>query len=434
MNRKKQTYQLNAVRQSSKQAIIGMYFALLLMVLAFSLMPHIVRAAPQYNLQQVMDLAFEKNPVLGIVKAQEEAAQATLTTARSYYNPEVEMLAGPSRYRSGPSDARSNYFVGISQPLEFGDVRSARREIAESNINLAESNTAISRVDLTIRVKSAFFNVVQRQAILEISLADRQLLNQIRDRVKLRVDVGEAPKYELIKADTEALAAERDYQAALVRVNEAKALLRGLIGAAIPADFELTGELPMQQTLPVLTTLQNKLVESPAIQQVKKIGEVAEARLKLEESLRVPGLTLKAGVDTDPDVSMLRLGLAIPLPLWNKREGQIAEANAYVRQSRSVLSERELLLNRDLEAAYQRYLIAQGQLDAFENGLLKQAEASLKVAEAAYRFGERGILEYLDAQRVYRGVRRDYLTARYDYVNAMLEVERLLGTELIAVK
>ena len=97
MNRKKQTYQLNAVRQSSKQAIIGMYFALLL---AFSLMPHIVRAAPQYNLQQVMDLAFEKNPVLGIVKAQEEAAQATLTTARSYYNPEVEMLAGPSRYRS----------------------------------------------------------------------------------------------------------------------------------------------------------------------------------------------------------------------------------------------------------------------------------------------------------------------------------------------
>jgi cobalt-zinc-cadmium efflux system outer membrane protein len=148
----------------------------------------------------------------------------------------------------------------------------------------------------------------------------------------------------------------------------------------------------------------------------------------------MPGLTLKAGVDTDPDVSMLRLGLAIPLPLWNRREGQIAEAGAFVRQTQSVLGERELLLSRDLQAGYQRYLIAQGQLDAFENGLLKQAEASLKVAESAYRFGERGILEYLDAQRVYRSVRRDYLAAKYDYVNAMLEVERLLGAELISTQ
>ncbi len=402
------------------------------LALAMLMLSQTVNAAPEYALQQLIDLAFEKNPVLNIAKAQEDAAQASLTTARSYYNPEVEVLAGPSRYRSGPSDARSNYFVGISQPLEFGDVRTARREIAESNINLAAANTVNSRIDLRTRVKSAFYNVVQRQAFLDISQADRQLLNQIRERVKLRVDVGEAPKYELIKADTEALAAERDYQAALVKVNEAKALLRGLIGATLPADFAVRGDLPMQQSLPALDSLQAQLPDSPSLQQIKKVGEIAEARLKLEESLRVPGLTLKAGVDTDPDVSMLRMGLAIPLPLWNRREGQIAEANAYVRQSRSVLSERELLLNRDLEAAYQRYLIAQGQLDAFENGLLKQAEASLKVAESAYRFGERGILEYLDAQRVYRGVRRDYLAARYDYVNAMLEVERLLGTELIA--
>jgi cobalt-zinc-cadmium efflux system outer membrane protein len=54
----------------------------------------------------------------------------------------------------------------------------------------------------------------------------------------------------------------------------------------------------------------------------------------------------------------------------------------------------------------------------------------LKTAEAAYRFGERGILDYLDAQRTFRSVRKDYLTARYDYVSAMLETERLLGSEI----
>jgi cobalt-zinc-cadmium efflux system outer membrane protein len=53
------------------------------------------------------------------------------------------------------------------------------------------------------------------------------------------------------------------------------------------------------------------------------------------------------------------------------------------------------------------------------------------VAESAYRYGERGILEYLDAQRVYRIVKKDYLVAKFDYVSAMLEIERLLGFELL---
>jgi cobalt-zinc-cadmium efflux system outer membrane protein len=79
-------------------------------------------------------------------------------------------------------------------------------------------------------------------------------------------------------------------------------------------------------------------------------------------------------------------------------------------------------------------LIAKNQLNSFENGLLVQAESVLKVAESAYKYGERGILEYLDAQRTYRLVKRDYLSARFDYVLAMLEVERLLGTNLLQDK
>jgi cobalt-zinc-cadmium efflux system outer membrane protein len=95
------------------------------------------------------------------------------------------------------------------------------------------------------------------------------------------------------------------------------------------------------------------------------------------------------------------------------------------------LSDQELTLTRDVESAYQRYLIAQQQVSSFETGLLTQAESVLKVVEAAYRYGERGILEYLDAQRTYRLVKKDYLTSRHDYVVAILEIEQLLGIELM---
>jgi cobalt-zinc-cadmium efflux system outer membrane protein len=199
----------------------------------------------------------------------------------------------------------------------------------------------------------------------------------------------------------------------------------------MPVDFDVMGELPMSQALPAVNSLREQLSQSPILKQVRAASETADAKLRLEQNLRNPGVTIKAGIEQDPDLTSFRLGLALPLPLWNQRQGQIAEAVANISQVQAVLSDRELILKRDLESSYQRYLIAQNQVKAFENGLLAQSESVLKVAESAYRYGERGILEYLDAQRTYRAVKKDYLAAKFDYVSAMLEIERLLGIEIL---
>jgi cobalt-zinc-cadmium efflux system outer membrane protein len=397
-------------------------------------MPMMAFAVDGYSLQQVIDLAFNEHPSVRVAKAQEAAAIANVTTAQSFLNPEIEVGAGPSRYRSGSHDTRNNWGVALAQPLEFSDVRKARREIAESNVNYVSLNTEINQVELRSKVKLGFYQVVQRQDALRLMEEDRNLLQQIRERVKLRVEVGESPKYELIKADTEALAAERDYQAALVRVAEAKAFLQGLVGPSMPANYQVIGELPLKQSLPAIESLREQVTQSPYLRQARVASHTADAKLRLEQNLRNPGLTFKAGVEQDPDLTSFRLGLAVPLPLWNQRQGQIAEATANINQVQAQLSDRELALNRDLESSYQRYLIARNQLNSFENGLLVQAESVLKVAESAYKYGERGILEYLDAQRTYRLVKKDYLTARFDYVVAMLEVEQLLGANLLQDK
>lgn len=391
-------------------------------------------AVQSLTLQQVIDSALEQNPSINIARAQQDAAVAAVTTAKAYINPEVEVGGGPTRYRRGDQSNGSNYMIGLAQPLEFPGVRSARRELAEAGVKVAEVGTDLARIDLRARVKSAFYDVLQRQAVLKMAEGDRNLLKDIRERVKLRVDVGESPRYELIKSDTELLAAERDYQAALIRVTEAKAYLRGLIGPGMRGDFDVVGELPLTETLPSLESLRDRLEQSPQLLQIRAATEAADNRVKLEQQLRMPGVTVKAGVDQDPDMNSFRLGVAVPLPLWNQRQGQIAEAAAGAREIRSILGERELALGRELEASYQRYLIARQQLSSFENGLLSQSESVLKTAEAAYRYGERGILEYLDAQRTFRIVRKDYLTARYDYVSAMLQIERVLGTEILEVK
>ena len=134
--------------------------ALLGLILSVPIMAH---AADGYSLQQVIDLAFNEHPSVRVAKAQEAAAIANVTTAKSFLNPEIEVGTGPSRYRSGSNDTRTNWGVALAQPLEFPDVRKARREIAESNVNYVSLNTEINQVELRSKVKQGFYQVVQRQ-------------------------------------------------------------------------------------------------------------------------------------------------------------------------------------------------------------------------------------------------------------------------------
>ncbi len=408
----------------------------LLLFLFFGLLTNSASSNPQYNLQDLIDIAKRENPILDVLKAKEDAARSSVVTAESYLNPEIEVGTGPSRFRTPNSSTnqRRNYGVNISQPLEFPNVRGAKKAVAESRVNYASSVTEATMINLSLQIKKAFYDVLQNEAVLKIAEGDRDALKNIREKVALRVEVGEAPRYELIKADTELVAAQRDADAALLRISESKFYLRGLVSKSLTDSFGLVGSLPPSDINLNADFLRNEISKSPKLKQIKASADIAENRLRLEEKLINPGLTLNAGVDQDPDITSYRFGISIPIPIWNRRQGQIGEAAAGYRELQAQYTDQELALKRDIESAFQRYLIAQQQVKTFESGLLDQAESVLKVAESAYRYGERGILEYLDAQRTFRLVRKDYLASKYDYVVAILEIEQLLGMDILENK
>ena len=412
------------------------HMRILFLFLFFGLISNSAWSIPQYSLQDLIDIAKRENPILDVLKAKEDAAKSSVVTAESFLNPEIEAGSGPSRYRTPSTNPnqKQNWGVTLSQPLEFPNVRSARKAIAESRVNYAGSVTEATMINLSLQIKKAFYEVLQNEAILKIAEGDRDALNDIRGRVALRVEVGEAPRYELIKADTELIAAQRDADAAKLRIYESKLYLRGLVSKSIVNIFDITGSLPPSDIALNMEQLKDDINKSPRLKQIKASADIAENRLRLEEKLINPGVTLKAGVDQDPDITSYRFGLSIPIPLWNQRQGLIGEAAANYREIQAQYTDQELTLRRDIEAAFQRYLIAQQQVKTFESNLLTQAESVLKVAEAAYRYGERGILEYLDAQRTYRLVRKDYLASRYDYIVAILEIEQLLGMDILENK
>ena len=384
------------------------------------------------TLNKVLSLLGAHNPTLAGARARQESAQAALVTAKAYPNPELEGGGGTSTGIGPGALNGSNELLYFAQPLDLPFLRAARRKVAEAGIISADEANRYVWLTVRAQTRQAFYEILRRQAELGIAEDNERLLTQIRDKVSIRVEVGEAARYEQVKAEAELLNAVKLRESATVRVDDAKSALRALFGAALPYSFEAEGELPPPiDVLPALETLREEiLAHQPILQQARAEVDRAHARLRLEEDLRYPIPTLKGGVERDPGLEQWRVGLALPLPLWNQRQGPIGEARADLRQAEALAGQQELSVIRELENAYNRYRIAQRQVETFETGLLKSAESALKVAESAYRLGERGILDYLDAQRTYRSVRNDYLNARFDRQAALIDLDRLRANDL----
>lgn len=393
---------------------------------AIGLCAHAAGAAERYTLDQLKSLALQSNASLGAARADIDVSRADTLTARAYPNPELE-VSGGDRSARGPGLAPGSLgSITVTQRFDYPSQRDARLRVAEAGVLSAQSGALSYEVDLLARLKQAFYAVIRHQSELRAAREDLELARAIRNRVEVRVNTGEAPRYELIKADTELLNAQKNADSAELRIAQAKARLRALTGGALPMEYELDGALASEVALPPLAQMrEDMLARNPDIARLRAEIDRANQQLELERLRRMPDLSFKLGHDRDPEYDANRIGVAVTVPLFDRRQGPIAQASAQAERNRMALEGRVFELERQLDAAYRQYELSRTQVVALESGILREAEAALKVAEAAYKFGERGILDFLDAQRVFRAARNELISARYELINAVAEIERL---------
>ena len=384
--------------------------------------------AEVYSLDQLLDLARSGNRGLQASRDAVDAARAGIATAGAFPNPEIEYQSGDAKARMAGATPGNVKAVTFTQRLDMPWVRSARIDAAGANLDATSAASRGFEHEVLAAVKLGYYEVLRRQAELKAAQEDQSLMEAIRKRVNVRVEIGEAPRYELIKADAELLNAQKASQSAVLRLAQAKAVLRRNVGGSLPESFDVPSLSALPESPGSLGALRQTLLQrSPDLAQARAQVAQAEHQLDLQRRLRTPELALKASSDTDPDLKTSRVGIAVTIPLWDRRSGPIGEAGANLSRARNSLEQLEFGLGQGLENAYQQYQIASAQVTALEQGIVRQAEAALKVAESAYRFGERGILDYLDAQRVYRAARNELIAARYELRAAAVEIERLTG-------
>ena len=375
----------------------------------------------------VVAIAERHNPRLQAAASASQGAQAGVVTARSYINPEVT-LGGFGGQRALQNSSVPGMLTGfiVTQRLDLPHVRHARIKAAGLGVESAQYQAEETRREVFAGVKQAFYQVRRRMGEVELADGNVKLLEDLQRRIRVQVSVGEAARLELIRADAELATARVQLESSRLRLSAAWAALDAAAGTRLDRDLEIVAPLEPSGSLPSLDEARARVMRMhPAIAAAEAAERRANALLELERAQRTPQPTVWADMFRQPDAAQYRVGVSLPVPLWNQRKGPIAEAVAAQRQTAALAEMQRLEIQAALDRAYGQYEVASQQVAMFESGILREADAAVKASEAAFRFGERGIIEVLDAQRVLRGARLDYLNAQFDRESALIELEHL---------
>ncbi|MEG9436734.1 TolC family protein [Edaphobacter sp. HDX4] len=385
-------------------------------------------SAVPFTLDKALKMAEQNSPRLHAASALVDRAAAATITARAYTNPQVEYFAGKQSARNIRTPGVPGilqHYAGY-QTIEVPSERRSRRRVADLGRVGQSFDRNAELLSLAADVKHAFYEALRWKHEVEHARENLALVQDLRNRVEVEVKVGEKGRLELTRAEAELARATFAVRSAQINLVDSIASLRAVIAAPPDVPIDPRGDIEPPVHLGPLEELRALVLKNhPVIAGANVAMEQAEAELDHQRALRVPQPTFYGEWERQPDLTFWRVGVTVPLPLWDRRRGQIADSQAVIRQTSAIRNQRQLELTAALERAYESYQLADQQAKSLQAGSLHEAESAVDAARAAYRFGERGIVEVLDAQRVLQSVRGDLLDAQFARQSALVDLEEL---------
>jgi cobalt-zinc-cadmium efflux system outer membrane protein len=388
-------------------------------------------SAPELSAEQLVPVILTHNPQLRAAQSARNAARAGTKSAQALPNPRIDWNQGRNTARIAGVTPGNVQSWSISQPIDNPGIRKARMDAANATELESIHLIGMTRNELVSQTRVRIYQGLLHQAKADAAAEDVQLLEQVRERVRLRVESGEAARYEIIKADAEIITARERLQTNRLMVEQSKVQLNQLAAGQLPTQWKLLGDLKDAHELLDLNQLHQLVTKNnPELRLLQAEVNKAQAQLRGAESSRWPGLELRYSQSQDPEFRQGQWGVGIQIPLLDNRSGPIAQASSELERAQIRLEGRQAELQQEILQTWKSLEMARLRIEALSLGSVREAEAALRVAQAAYRFGERGILDVLDAQRVLRSVRADLIEARYQLQEARVLLDRLTGQHI----
>lgn len=382
-----------------------------------------VSLASTLTLDDALRSARELSPELAAARWGTDIAAGERIQAGVLPNPELSWEVEDTRRRSQTTT------VTLSQPIELGGKRGAR-------IALSERDQAVAALELERRqnalhadVTAAFHDAARAQERLELAGQSLRLTERGLQVVQGRVRAGTASPIEATRAQVQVSQVRLEQQRAEQAVTVAHQQLAAAIGIA-QAGFDRVEPLTNSLSpVPASEPLLDRLAQTADVRLASLQIDQSEAALGVARSQRIPDLTLSIGSQYDraERERVNVLGVSVPLPLFDRNQGNVLAAARRADQSRDLRNGTELRVRSEVVQALAQWRSAGNEVRSFETSILPAAQQAVDVATRGFERGKFGFLDVLDAQRTLVEARTQYLAAQASGTDAQARIQRIFG-------
>src|SRR5262245_5821241 len=391
----------------------------------------VVSAPTTIGLDDMMRLALERNPKLSQAAFAIEAARGKADQAGRMPNPTVMVEGQELGDVMGPGGIWTAPFFS-QEIVTAGKLRLARaaayREADQATLQLHAQRFALMGA-----VRQNYFDVLTLQRRAEILGELVQLAEKSVDNTRRLLEARQAARLDLLQMEVELerIRAERD-----ATQRELPAAFRRLAAAAGEPDLpyvrligSLDAPLPDYNLEQAAAIVRENHPEALAA----RVGvDKAQLQLRRAQVERVPNVTVGGGYmrQNQNRSDDWTVSVSLPVPLWNRNQGNIRAAQAQIGESASEAVRVENDLVERLAMAHREYAAARQKADRYRVAILPRAKESYEILLEAFRRGQFEYLKVLQAQRAVAEANLEYVKALGEAWKAASAISGLMLEEM----
>lgn len=418
--------------------------SLLLLMAASSMIIPAADAAEtsELTLPQLIQLARQENKDLQAARYAVEIGRARLAQAGLLPNPRLD-LSGRNDF-AFKNEGEYSSSVGISQQFPIAGRLLRQKDVARVDIALAQAEVEEAERRLAGEVAVDVYRLLvidrQIQSRNELAGIEEKLAKATRDRFKA-AEVSELD-VNTVQLDLQRLSQERavlqsQRQSLLISLNT-------LIGRPAAAALLINESLPETEALPSREQLQAQaLLSRPDLRGAQLGADRAQAEKALAKAQRWEDWSVGLGLDQDklaiegapPQSSSRAVGfsLSIPLPLFNRNQGQIAEAEASADQAKAHIDALRLGIAGEIASAHAEASNLQQLVNQYRQSLIPVSQRNVQLAQNGYGQGLVSVIEVVQAQRQLADLNAAYLNTLDQFLQALVRLRTASGTYIASV-
>jgi cobalt-zinc-cadmium efflux system outer membrane protein len=390
--------------------------------------PKAVAAPPtEISLPDLIALTVERNPRLAQVGWAVETARGRAVQAGLYPNPTLSVTGDELGDRTGPGGIwTAPYF---SQEVVTGNKLGLSRAAALKEVDQATLRVVAERYRLFTDVRQNFYEVVTLQRRADILGQLIGLSEKSVENANKLLKAAEGSELDVVQLEVDL---ER-YRAELDATNRAMPPAFRRLAASVGVDdlpyMKVVGDLDVPLPDYDLERLRAYVVSIHPDLRSAQIGvERAQLVLKRATVEPIPNVTIGTGYvrQNQNKSDDWVIAASIPVPVWNKNQGNILAAKAQIGEAASEVGRVQNDLVGRLAAAFTTYSAASKRAEKYKTAILPKAEQSFQLAQKAYRGGQFEYLRVLQAQRAVAEARLEYLRSLGEAWRAASELAGLM--------